>query len=225
MQSEMNEPSITVLVVDDHAVVRRGIRALLATEAGIQVVGEAVNGVEAVAQAAELKPDVVLMDLVMPEMNGVDAIRQIRAKQPETQVLVLTGFSSDNQLFPAVRAGAVGYLLKDATPEELIRAIRNAAEGRTALHPAIARRLLAEFSRDAAHAQPVEPLTRRERELLKEIARGLTNDQIGETLHISEATVRTHVSHILAKLNLANRTQAALFALREGLVSLDDVPY
>jgi len=219
----VNAPVIRILVVDDHAVVRKGILALLATEPGIEVVGEASTGLEAVERAESVRPDVVLMDLKLPDLDGVEAMRRIRARRPETQILVLTSFSSDALLFPAVKAGAVGYLLKDARPEELVQAIRDSAAGKTSLTPAVARRLLAEFSRQKPLPEPAEPLTAREEELLRELARGLSNDQIAEVLHISEATVRTHVSHILAKLGLTNRTQAALYALRQGLASLDDI--
>jgi NarL family two-component system response regulator LiaR len=219
----VSAPVIRILVVDDHAVVRKGILALLATEPGIEVVGEASTGLEAVERAESVRPDLVLMDLKLPDLDGVEAMRRIRARRPETQILVLTSFSSDALLFPAVKAGAVGYLLKDARPEELVQAIRDSAAGKTCLTPAVARRLLAEFSRQKPLPEPAEPLTVREQELLRELARGLSNDQIAEALHISEATVRTHVSHILAKLSLTNRTQAALYALRQGLASLDDI--
>jgi len=215
--------NIRVLVVDDHAVVRRGICALLTTEPGIDVVGEAADGREAVDQAERLLPDVVLMDLVMPGQNGIEATRQIRERCPTVHVLVLTGFGSDDKLFPAIKAGALGYLLKDASPEELIRAVRDAADGRTSLNHAVARRLLEELSREHRPAPPSEPLTEREFEVLREVARGLSNEDIADRLCISEATVRTHVSNILTKLNLTNRTQAALYALREGLASLDEI--
>jgi NarL family two-component system response regulator LiaR len=220
----MSEGSIRVLIVDDHAVVRRGIRALLDVEPGMEVAGEAASGREAVAQVEKLNPDVILMDLVMPGIDGVEAIRQIRSSQPDATILVLTGFGSDDKLFPAIRAGALGYLLKDASPQELIRAIRDAADGLTALNPSVARRLLAEFSRDHAGEPPQESLTERETDVLRQLALGLSNEAIAKKLYISEATVRTHVSNILAKLGLDNRTQAALYALREGLASLDDLP-
>lgn len=216
-------PPIRVLVVDDHAVVRKGIRALLETEPGMTAAGEAADGLEAVAETERLKPDVVLMDLVMPEVDGVEAIRRIRAKNPEAAILVLTSFGSDDKLFPAIKAGALGYLLKDASPEELLQAIRDAAKGRTALSPKVASRLLVEFSRDRAELPPPDTLTDREIEVIRRVARGLSNTEIGAELFISEATVRTHVSSILAKLDLANRTQAALYALREGIASLDEV--
>jgi NarL family two-component system response regulator LiaR len=219
----MSDSSITVLVVDDHEIVRRGIITLLETESDIEVVGQAENGREALSLAQSLEPDVILMDLVMPEMDGVEAIREIRERGLPSHVLVLTSFGSDDKLFPAVRAGALGYLLKDTSPVDLVRAIHKAAEGQSALTPAVARRLLQEFSTDLEPSPPEEPLSDRESDVLKLVARGLTNEQIGERLFISEATVRTHVSHILAKLGLGNRTQAALYALRVGLVTLEEI--
>ena len=220
----MNEGTIRVLIVDDHSVVRRGLSALLATEPGIEVAGEAADGREAVERAVELRPDVVVMDLVLPEFDGVEAIRRIRSHLPEIRVLVLTSFGSDEMLFPALKAGALGYLLKDASPEELVRAIRATAKGLSSLNQTVARRLLAELSGDGVGRPGREILTRRETEVLCSLARGLSNDGIAGALHISEATVRTHVSNILFKLGLDNRTQAALYALREGLTTLDDVP-
>lgn len=214
---------IRVLIVDDHRIVRKGIAALLETEDGFEVVGDAENGIEAIAMADDLRPDVILMDLVMPEMDGIEATREIRARRPDSQILVLTSFGSDDKLFPAIKAGALGYLLKDTSPQELLHAIRQAAVGQSALNPVVARRLLREFSADSDIFPLAEPLTEREIEVLRLIARGLTNERIGEALFISEATVRTHVSHILGKLNLTNRTQAALYALREGLVALDQI--
>lgn len=219
----MAESSIRVLVVDDHEVVRKGICALIETEDEIHVVGEATNGAEAVERARELEPDVILLDLVMPEMDGVEAIRHIRARQPAVRILVLTSFGSDNKLFPAIKAGAVGYLLKDTSPRELVAAIRRAAKGESSLNPSIARRLLREFAHESDDSPPAELLTDRETDVLRQVARGLTNEEIARELHISEATVRTHVSNILGKLNLVNRTQAALYALRTGLTSLDEI--
>lgn len=220
----MSEETIRVLIVDDHSVVRRGLNALLATEPGIEVAGEAADGRQAVERAVQLCPDVVIMDLVLPEVDGVEAIRQIRSRLPEARILVLTSFGSDEMLFPALKAGALGYLLKDATPEELVRAIRATAKGLSSLNQTVARRLLAELSSDGVKRPGREMLTRRETEVLCSLARGLSNDGIADSLNISEATVRTHVSNILFKLGLDNRTQAALFALREGLATLDDVP-
>ena len=217
------KPAITVLIVDDHTVVRRGIRSLLETEDDIEVVGEASNGEEAVREAERLNPKVILMDLVMPELGGVEATRRIRSRKPDARILVLTSFGSDDKLFPAVKAGALGYLLKEATPEELVRAIREAAVGHAAINPAVARRLLREFTREHGALPPPDPLTEREIEVLRTLALGLSNVGIAQRLYISEATVRTHVSNILSKLHLENRTQAALYALKEGLISLDDI--
>jgi len=214
--------TVRLLIVDDHPVVRSGLRAFLDTEVGMEVVGEASNGREAVELASELCPDVVLMDLVMPEMNGVEATRRIMSECPESTVLVLTSFGSDDKLFPAIKAGALGYLLKDASPSDLARAIREAAAGRSSLDPAVARRLLRELAREHV-GEDVEPLTPREIEVLGLLARGMANVTIARELFISEPTVRTHVSNILAKLGLANRTQAALHALRVGIASLDDL--
>ena len=219
----MNEDTIRILLVDDHEVVRRGIRALLETENDIEVVGEAADGFAAVAETERLKPDVVLMDLVMPEVDGVEAIRRILEHQQNVSILVLTSFGTDDKLFPAIKAGALGYLLKGTTPEELIRAIREAYKGHSMLDPAVARRLLAEYSRHESTRLSSTLLSDRETDILRQVARGFSNDEIADVLHISEATVRTHVSHILTKLGLTNRTQAALFALREGLATLDDM--
>lgn len=215
---------IRVFLTDDHAIVRQGIRALLATEPDIEVVGEAADGREAVRGIAATEPDVVLMDLMMPEMDGIEAIQQVRARQPQARILVLTSFQSDDKVFPAIKAGALGYLLKDSSPDDLLRAIRQVHRGESSLHPMIALRVLQEFSRPAGGDSALpEPLTAREVEVLQQVARGLSNQQIAERLVISEATVRTHVSNILGKLQLASRTQVALYALREGLASLDDV--
>jgi NarL family two-component system response regulator LiaR len=159
----------------------------------------------------------------MPELDGVEAIRRIRKRKPEARILVLTSFGGDDKLFPAVKAGALGYLLKETSPEDLVKAIREAAAGQASLNPAVARRLLREFSREHAVLPPTEPLTAREIEVLKVLALGLSNEQIAGRLYISEATVRTHVSNILAKLRLVNRTQAALYALKEGLISVEDI--
>jgi len=212
---------IRVYITDDHQIVRRGIRQLLSTEAGIEVVGEASNGKEAVAGVEELKPDIVLMDLVMPVMDGIEAIRQIKAGHPSIQILVLTSFATDDKVFPAIKAGALGYLIKDTSPDELINAIRQVHKGEPTLHSSIAQKLLKEISHSSGDA-PVspDPLTDREVEVLKLIARGLSNQEIAETLVVSVATVYTHVSRVLDKLHLASRTQAALYALREGLASL-----
>ncbi len=220
----MTEKHIKVLIADDQAIVRKGIRALLATESNVAVVGEAENGLEAIGQMKRLQPDVILMDLVMPELDGIEAIRRITADQPDARILVLTSFATDDKVFPAIKAGALGYLLKDSSPEELVQAIHQVYRGESSLHPTIARKVLQELSHPREPEQPPtsEPLTEREVEVLRLVARGLNNQQIAGQLVISEATVRTHVSNILGKLHLASRTQAALYALQQGLASLDD---
>jgi NarL family two-component system response regulator LiaR len=220
----MTEQQINVLITDDQAIVRKGIRALLGTETDIKVIGEAENGTEAVRQAESLQPDVILMDLVMPEMDGVEAIRSIKTHQPAARILVLTSFATDDKVFPAIKAGAQGYLLKDSSPEELVQAIHQVYQGETSLHPTIARKVLQELQTPSKPEQPPtsDPLTEREVEVLQLIVRGLGNQSISERLSISEATVRTHVSNILGKLHLASRTQAALYALQQGWASLDD---
>ena len=211
-----------MLIADDHPVVRTGIRHLLETEPGIHLVGEAANGREAVSAVNQTRPDVILLDLVMPELDGTGAIREIKANQPEVRILVLTTFASDDKLYPAIKAGAMGYLLKDTEPEDLVRAIQQVHRGEYPLSPAIAQKVLREIARRAEEPLTTDPLTEREVEVLGLIARGLTNRQIADQLVISEATVRTHVGNILGKLHLASRTQAALYALREGLASLYD---
>jgi NarL family two-component system response regulator LiaR len=213
---------IRVLVADDHAIVRKGIRALLATEPDIEVVGEAQDGRQAVTEAERLRPDVILMDLVMPEVDGIEAVRRILADQPQARILVLTSFAGDDNVFPAIKAGALGYLLKDSGPEDLVQAIRQVYGGESSLHPMIARKLLQELSRPSGRPPAPEPLTGREVEVLRLVAQGRDNREIARKLMISDATARTHVSNILRKLHLASRTQAALYALREGLASLDD---
>jgi DNA-binding NarL/FixJ family response regulator len=208
---------IRVLIADDHAVVRQGLRTFLELQEDIEVVGDAADGAAALAGVERFEPDVVLMDLVMPGVGGVEAIRRLRTVRPETRVLVLTSFLDDEKLFPAVRAGAAGYLLKDVEPSELVRAIRTVADGESLLHPAVAARLMEEFS-DTERPVAEEALTAREREVLLLIARGLPNKQIALQLGIAEKTVKTHVSSILGKLGLTDRTQAALYAVRAGLI-------
>ena len=208
---------VRVMIVDDHAIVRKGIRALLSEAGGFEVVGEADNGQDAVRGAQETHPDVILMDLLMPGMDGIEATRQITGCQPKTRILVLTSFAADNKVFPAIKAGAAGYLLKDSSPEELVRAIRHVHRGEPSLHPTIARKLLQEIARPADLQPAPEALTAREVEVLQLIAQGLSNQGIADRISVSEPTVRAHVSHILSKLHLASRTQAALYAVREGL--------
>jgi len=214
--------TIRVYITDDHPIVRRGIKQLLETEADIAVVGEATNGREAIADMDNLKPDIILMDLVMPVMDGIEAIRRIKAGHPQIQILVLTSFATDDKVFPAIKAGALGYLIKDTGPDELVHAIRQVHQGQLTLHPNIAQKLLKELSLTSNQPSSPDPLTDREVEVLKLVARGLSNQEIAETLVVSIATVYTHVSKILDKLHLASRTQAALYALREGLASLYD---
>src|SRR5579859_7511939 len=208
----MSNP-IRVLVVDDHLVIRQGIRALLATEPNVQVVGEARDGLEAIREAAQLSPDVILMDLVMPGLDGISAIEQILARQPGMRILVLTSFDADDKIFPAIRAGALGYTLKDFGPADLVRAIQRVYRAESSLHPLIARRVLQELAHPSAHPPTGEPLTAREVEVLRLVAHGETNQQIATTLRIGAGTVRTHISNMLSKLHLASRTQAALYAL------------
>lgn len=213
---------IRILICDDHAVVREGLRALISTEPDMIIAGEAVNGENAVAAFRELRPDVTLLDMVMPRMDGVEALKIIVSEFPGARVLVLTSFSDDEMVFPAIKAGALGYLLKDSTPEELVRAIRTVNRGEASLHPSIARRLIQELSRPATLPPTQEPLTEREMEVLRLVAKGYSNEEIGDSLVVSERTARGHVSSILSKLHLANRTQAALYALREGFADLED---
>ena len=215
---------IRVLVVDDHVVVRRGIRALLATVDTIEVAGEAEDGREALRKAQALRPDVILLDLLMPHMDGIEVTERVMAQNSEARILVLTSFAADDEVFPAIKAGALGYLLKDTGPEELVRAIHQVHRGESSLSPAIARKVLQELARPSNRPPTPDPLTDREVEVLQVVARGMSNQEIAEQLMISEATVRTHVSNILGKLQLASRTQAALYALREGLASLEDGP-
>lgn len=217
----MSEP-IRLLLVDDHIFVRKGIRALLATEEDIEVVGEAGNGLEALTKIDELNPDVILLDLLMPKMGGIEVIEQVMTDDPEARILVLTSFVADDKVFPAIKAGALGYLLKDSEPVELVQAIHQVNRGESSLSPVIARKVLQEISRPSDRELSEDPLTDREVEILQHIAKGESNREIAEALVLSEATVRTHVSNVLGKLHLASRTQAALYALRKGLAPLDE---
>jgi NarL family two-component system response regulator LiaR len=210
---------INVLIVDDHGMVRQGLRTYLSLMEDIKVVGEAQNGSEAVAQVRRLKPDVVLMDLVMPQMDGIEATRQINELRPETKIIVLSSFTEDDKVFPAIKSGAAGYLLKDIAPAELAGAIRAVIQGKTQLHPDIARKLINQFVDPKIKAEGIdENLTPRELEVLRLLARGMSNAELAEVLFISEKTVKTHISNILGKLNLADRTQAAIYAYKHGLV-------
>jgi NarL family two-component system response regulator LiaR len=209
-----------VLIVDDHGIVRQGLRTYLELLDDIEVIGEAGNGLEALAQVRQHQPDVVLMDLVMPEMDGIEATRQVCAISPSTKVIVLTSFADDEKVFPAIKAGAAGYLLKDVSPADLVNAIRAVQAGETHLHPDITKKLVKQLASPKPDREPVlDDLTPREMEVLRLIAQGMNNRQIALTLSISEKTVKTHVSHILGKLHLADRTQAAIYAHRHGVVA------
>jgi NarL family two-component system response regulator LiaR len=220
----MTKPNhiIRVLIVDDHVIVRRGIKALLAETDDIEVIGEADNGLEAVRLARQLEPDIILMDLLMPKMDGIEATRQVTAQMPNIRVMVLTSFVGDEKIFPAIKAGAQGYLLKDSEPSELIRSIYKVDRGEPSLHPTIARKIMKEILDNPSTKPTPDPLTAREVEVLQLLAKGLSNEEIAAKLVVSEVTVRTHISHLLAKLHLANRVQATLYALREGISSLDE---
>jgi len=208
---------IRILIVDDHAVVREGLRAFLELQDGMDVVGEAADGEAAIAEAERLRPDVILMDLVMPKLDGVGAMRALRSRTPAAKVVVLTSFLEDERLLPAIQAGAAGYMLKNAEPAELARAIRTAVSGETLLDPAVAAQLVHAIA-DGSRLPQQETLTRREHQVLELIAHGRSNKRIALELGIAEKTVKTHVGHVLAKLGVADRTQAALLAVREGLV-------
>ena len=213
--------TIRILIADDHSIVRQGLRALIDTEPDMEAVGEASDGVEAVEQARALQPDVILLDMVMPRKNGLEAIVDIKEENEDARILVLTSFAEHDKVFPAIKAGALGYLLKDSSPRELLQAIRDVHQGASSLHPTIARMLIAEISQTSDLPPTEDPLTEREVEVLKHLAQGMSNEEIAERLVISDRTVAKHVSNLLDKLHLANRTQAALYALREGLASLD----
>jgi two-component system, NarL family, response regulator LiaR len=211
---------IRVLIADDHPIVREGLRTLIASEPGIELVGEATDGAEAVALARALRPDVILMDLIMPVKDGLAAINEIKAGDPDVSILVLTSFSEQDKVFPAIRAGALGYLLKDTAPDQLLQAIYDVHRGEPSLHPSVALQLIREINQPSELSPAPDPLSPRELQVLKLLAQGLTNQEIADRLVISEWTVRTHVRNILGKLHLANRMQAALYALREGIAGL-----
>ncbi|MFN2158532.1 MAG: response regulator [Anaerolineales bacterium] len=217
----MAKQSIRLLVVDDHAIVRKGIKALLSSLEDIEVVGEAGDGQDAVDKTNKLIPDVVLMDLVMPRFDGISAISQISSEHPNIKIIALTSFATDDKVFPAIKAGAIGYILKDSDPDDLIKAIYQVYQNEPALQPSIARKVLNELNRPARKPPTPEPLTERELEVLKLVSQGYSNQEIADILVIEEVTVRTHVSHILRKLQLANRVQATLYALKEGITSIE----
>lgn len=213
--------SIRILIADDHPVVREGLRSLIASEPGMELAGEAKDGIEAVLKARSLQPDVIVLDLVMPRQDGIEALGQIKRENPDARILVLTSFAEDERVFAAIKAGALGYLLKDSSCQALLQAIGDVNRGESSLHPAIARKLIEELNRPSDLFPAQDLLTEREVDVLGLVAQGLSNQEIAEKLVINERTVRNHVSNILGKLHLANRTQVALYALREGMAELD----
>jgi NarL family two-component system response regulator LiaR len=215
------EDKIRVLIVDDHIVVREGLRSMFMMEPDIELVGEAKDGVEAVEKAQELSPDVVLIDLVMPRKNGIEAIREIKARNPRIRILVLTSFAEDAHIFPAIEAGAIGYMLKDTTAATLVQAVRIVNHDEPSLAPEVTRKLMQARTPPKETVQQDESLTPREKEVIILVAKGLSNQDIADRLVLSELTVRSYVSTIISKLNLENRTQVALYALRRGLADLD----
>lgn len=214
----MTDNKIRILLADDHTLFREGLKVILAAQADVDVVGEAADGAEAVTLARAQQPDVILLDLKMPHKDGLTAIGEIAACSPQTRILVLTSFADDERVFPAIKAGALGYLLKDAPRDQFLRAVREVAEGRPFLHPAIAFKVLRELSRPAVG----EALTERELEALRLVARGLSNQEVAQRMIVNEHTVGKYVSSVLLKLHLANRTQATLYALRHKLIDLGD---
>ena len=215
----MSEP-VRILIADDHELVRQGLVALLSVKPGVEVIGQAKDGVEAVAMANSLRPDIILMDLLMPRKNGIEATREIKTENPDARILIITSFAEDENVYQAIKAGALGYLLKDSSPQELMQAIHDVCNGRMSLHPNIALKLIEELNRPTESPATDDPLTEREVEVLKLIAKGRSNQEIAEKLIVSKRTVGAHVSNILSKLHLANRTQAALYALRKGFADL-----
>jgi NarL family two-component system response regulator LiaR len=211
---------IRILIVDDHAVVREGLSALIKTEPDMELVGEAADGGEAVQKAQDLHPDVILLDLVMPRKDGIFAIKELKRLKLPVRILVLTSFAEDELLFPAIKAGALGYMLKDSSARDLLQAIRDVYNGLSSLHPVIARKLVGEYQQEIHDPQTDEALTEREFEIMVLVAQGLPNQEIANRLVLSERTVRTHMTNILSKLHLANRTQVALYAMRRGIIKL-----
>lgn len=220
-QGNLMPEAIRILVCDGHSIVRIGLRSLLAETPDMQLVGEAADGEEAVAMAGELRPDVIIMDLILPGKDGVSAITEIKKENRSARILVFTGASDDKHVFSSIRAGANGYLLKDALPGELLQALKDVYQGKSSLHPVIARKVIEELHRPSEIQLAAEPLSERETEVLKYVAQGMSNQDIAGKLGIREGTVRIHVGNILSKLQLANRTQATLYALRKGLVRLE----
>jgi RNA polymerase sigma factor (sigma-70 family) len=227
--SASHAAKIRVLLIDDHTLVRQGLRMFIEMQNDMEVVAEGATGREAIALTSRFDPDVILLDLIMPEMDGVEATREIMAQRPGSRVLILTSFGEDDKVFPAIRAGAQGYLLKDIQPRELVQSIREVYQGKAQLHPSIARRLMEAVSEEKTIQQEqtvevdrdLQVLTEREREVLELIARGMSNREIAGSMVISEKTVKTHVSNVLDKLGLEDRTRAAIWALKHGLGSED----
>ncbi len=219
---KMNEGVISVLIVDDHTVVRDGLQALISAEPSMHVVAAVGDGIEAVEFVKKLNPDVILMDLVMPNMDGIQATIEIKKDNPDARILILTSFAEDHQVFAAIKSGATGYLMKDSSSEELIQAIRDIYKNKPVLQPEVAKRLMLDIRSQDDQTSQDKALTVREIEILEQVALGKTNQEIADVLFVSERTVRTHITNILAKLGLSNRTQAALYALREGIAH---IPY
>jgi NarL family two-component system response regulator LiaR len=217
----MKQKKIRILIADDHFVVREGLGTIIAAQPDMELVGRAANGTEAVSLAQVLRPDVILLDLVMPQLDGLEAIQQIKQENPEARILVLTGITNDARIFPAIKAGALGYLLKDATHDQLLQAIHDVAQGRVSLHPAIAVKVMRELEHPPDLPPTAEPLSERELQVLRLIARGMTNEEIAAALYLNDRTIAKYATAIFDKLHLANRTQAALYALREGLADLE----
>ena len=218
----MTDKTIKIIIVDDHAVVRKGVHALLSTEPSIEIIAEASDGAAAVTLYQDQKPDVLLLDLIMPKLSGTEVIKKVKEQDPDAKILVLTSFAADDQVFPAIKAGALGYLLKDSDPEDLVRAIHQVDKGESFLSPTVARKVLEEVFQPTEKPLSPDPLTKREIDVLQVLAKGKSNKGIAEELVISETTVRTHVSNILAKLHLASRTEAALYAIKEGVANLEE---
>lgn len=216
------DEKIRLLICDDHAIVRKGLRTLIMSEPNMEIVAEAVDGIDVVLKARTANADVILLDMVMPRQNGLAAIKQLKDERPDARILVLTSFAEDDKVFPAIKAGALGYLLKDAAPEQLLQAITDVYQGKSSLDPTVALKLIRELNRPSDLPPTEDPLTEREVEVLRLVAQGMTNQDIADALVIGERTVGNHISSILSKLHLANRTQAALYALREGLATLED---
>jgi NarL family two-component system response regulator LiaR len=212
---------IRILIADDHTVVREGLRSFISLEPDMEVVAEADDGIEVVNIALTVEPDIILMDIIMPCQTGIEASQQLKEAKSSAKIIVLTSFAEYEKIYPAIKSGAMGYMLKDSTPEQLVHSIRDVYQGQTSLSPVIARMLIEEINKETELPLSEEPLTNREVEVLKMVAQGHTNREIAEKLVVSEGTIGTHISNILGKLHLANRTQVALYALRKGMVDLE----